>query len=104
MASSGGSIRQRSIVALRSNNPLYRPAAVIAGVTSANLIDDRVTVTDQGGGRYLVAGFNWVTGLEGDYTFSVAGGGIADAAGNTVPARPAKQAGHLCRPQRSGGL
>lgn len=54
----------------------------VGGSTSANLIDDRVTVTHQGGGSYLVAGFNWVTGLEGDYRFSVAGEGIADSAGN----------------------
>ena len=55
----------------------------VNGARSANLIDDRVTITHLEGSTYRIAGFNWVTGLEGAYTLTVHGDGVADSAGNT---------------------
>jgi hypothetical protein len=54
----------------------------VGGVTSANLVDARTKVEYVSGNTYRVSGFNWVSGLEGSYRFSINGEGLADLAGN----------------------
>lgn len=55
----------------------------VGGVTSANLIDARTKVEHVAGNTYRITGFNWVSGLEGNYRLSINGEGIADEAGNS---------------------
>ncbi|KQP20290.1 LamG-like jellyroll fold domain-containing protein [Pseudorhodoferax sp. Leaf265] len=54
----------------------------VAGIKSGNLIDAQTKVEHLSGNTYRVSGFNWVSGLEGTYEFSVSGAGLADEAGN----------------------
>jgi hypothetical protein len=55
----------------------------VNGVASVNLIDARTKVEHVAGNTYRVTGFNWVSGQEGNYRFSLNGEGLADAAGNS---------------------
>ncbi|KQP49886.1 CARDB domain-containing protein [Pseudorhodoferax sp. Leaf274] len=54
----------------------------VNGIKSGNLIDAQTKVEYLSGNTYRVSGFNWVSGLEGSYQFSVDGAGLADEAGN----------------------
>lgn len=48
----------------------------------ANLITSAVTVQQVSPTVYRIANFNWVSGQEGDYVFTVNASGVLDAAGN----------------------